>query len=187
MRSKFGFTLIELLIVIGVLGVLASVLVVIINPVTQFQKARDAKRKSELAQLAKAMEVYYNDHGKYPDDGSGGNPDAGRWFFIDNASVTHHWGQSWSPYIETIPEEPTTTCPGGGCDGARHYQYLASFSHQAFCLYANLDRNTDPQACNSGNRCTGPLIAGTDGDEIHCGVDAGHPCNYGICSSNVEP
>lgn len=54
-----GFTLIELLIVIAVIGVLAAVVLVAINPLEQIARARDAGRKSAAGQLAKAVQAFY--------------------------------------------------------------------------------------------------------------------------------
>jgi len=64
---KKGFTLIELLIVIAILGVLAVVVLVAINPVQQLARTRDAGRMSSVAQLGHAVEAYYTSHnGTYP-------------------------------------------------------------------------------------------------------------------------
>jgi len=66
---KRGFTLIELLIVIAILGVLAVVVLVAINPVQQLARTRDAGRMSTVAQLGHAAESYYTSHnGVYPPD-----------------------------------------------------------------------------------------------------------------------
>lgn len=66
---KKGFTLIELLIVIAILGVLAVVVLVAINPVQQLARTRDAGRISSVAQLGHAVEAYYTAHnGTYPSD-----------------------------------------------------------------------------------------------------------------------
>jgi prepilin-type N-terminal cleavage/methylation domain-containing protein len=62
-----GFTLIELLIVIAVLGVLAAVVLVAINPVQQLARTRDIGRVSSVTQIGHAMESYYTSHnGAYP-------------------------------------------------------------------------------------------------------------------------
>lgn len=53
-----GFTLIELLIVIAVLGVLATGVLVALNPGEQLARARDADRLTMVAQLGRAMERY---------------------------------------------------------------------------------------------------------------------------------
>lgn len=64
---KKGFTLIELLIVIAILGVLAVVVLVAINPVQQLARTRDAGRISSVSQLGHAIESYFTSHdGDYP-------------------------------------------------------------------------------------------------------------------------
>ncbi|SRR5258708_543131 len=55
---KKGFTLIELLVVIAVLGVLAAVVIVAINPLQQLAKGRDTGRISTVEQLGQAMVTY---------------------------------------------------------------------------------------------------------------------------------
>lgn len=54
-----GFTLIELLVVIAVLGVLAGVLLIAINPLEQLARGRDSGRKTAVGQLANATQAYY--------------------------------------------------------------------------------------------------------------------------------
>lgn len=56
----------ELLIVIALIALIAAGLMVLINPMQQFAKSHDAKRKLELDTLRKAFEDYYNDRGCYP-------------------------------------------------------------------------------------------------------------------------
>lgn len=58
-----GFTLIELLIVMAILGVLAVVVLVAINPVQQLARTRDAGRKSAVSQIGRSLEAYYTSHG----------------------------------------------------------------------------------------------------------------------------
>ncbi|MFA6604130.1 MAG: prepilin-type N-terminal cleavage/methylation domain-containing protein, partial [Patescibacteria group bacterium] len=48
LRSAKGFTLIELLIIIGIIGFLASAILVAVDPVKRIQDARNAKRWSEV-------------------------------------------------------------------------------------------------------------------------------------------
>lgn len=59
MKINLGFTLIELLVVISVIGVLATVVAVGINPLKQMQKGRDAGKKSDLAQIKEALHEYF--------------------------------------------------------------------------------------------------------------------------------
>lgn len=61
---RCGFTLIELLIVIGIIGILSTVVTVSIHNAQA--KARDAKRINDVAQLANALRLYYNDFRSFP-------------------------------------------------------------------------------------------------------------------------
>lgn len=59
LSSSKGFTLIELLIVIAVLGVLAAVVLIAINPVEQIARGRDAGTKNSVSQLGNSISGYY--------------------------------------------------------------------------------------------------------------------------------
>jgi prepilin-type N-terminal cleavage/methylation domain-containing protein len=63
MTSQRGFTLIELLIVVGVLAVLATAVVLVLNPAEFMKKSRDATRLSDLATLNRAISFYQTDGG----------------------------------------------------------------------------------------------------------------------------
>ncbi|QQS39537.1 type II secretion system protein [Candidatus Woesebacteria bacterium] len=66
MKRNLGFTLIELLIVIAILGVMAVVMLVVINPVERLAQSRDAGRISTITQLGHAGAAYYTDKASYP-------------------------------------------------------------------------------------------------------------------------
>ncbi len=57
-HSIKGFTLIELLIVIGILAVISSIVVLIINPVEMIARARDSQRISDFSNLKRAISMY---------------------------------------------------------------------------------------------------------------------------------
>ncbi|MFC1727230.1 type II secretion system protein [Patescibacteria group bacterium] len=62
-----GFTFIEFLVSITVLGIITVVGIGVINPVKQFEKARDTERKSDLAQYRVALESFASAHNSlYP-------------------------------------------------------------------------------------------------------------------------
>ncbi|MBI2075077.1 MAG: prepilin-type N-terminal cleavage/methylation domain-containing protein [Candidatus Harrisonbacteria bacterium] len=55
---KKGFTLIELLIVIGILAILATATILVLNPAQLFAQARDSQRISDMAALKSALSFY---------------------------------------------------------------------------------------------------------------------------------
>ncbi len=67
--QRKGFTLIELLVVIAIIGILAALTLTSLSSTRG--KARDAKRKSDLAQIRNALEQYNSDNGAYPTPAGG--------------------------------------------------------------------------------------------------------------------
>ena len=61
-RIKRGFTLIELLIVMAILGVLAVVVLLAINPAEQLARTRDTGRVSAVTQMGHAVQAYDTSH-----------------------------------------------------------------------------------------------------------------------------
>ena len=57
MVHKKGFTLIELIIVIALIALLATTVILVINPVKIFQEARDSQRIADLGQMNSAMSL----------------------------------------------------------------------------------------------------------------------------------
>ena len=62
-NNSKGFTLIELLIVIAILGVLASVVLIAINPGQRINSARNSRVKSDLASIGRTAQVFNTDTG----------------------------------------------------------------------------------------------------------------------------
>ncbi|MFH0856310.1 MAG: prepilin-type N-terminal cleavage/methylation domain-containing protein, partial [bacterium] len=64
LRYKKGFTLIELLVVISVIALLSTFAIIALDNARK--KARDARRVSDLKQIASALELFYDKYGRYP-------------------------------------------------------------------------------------------------------------------------
>lgn len=54
-NKKGGFTLIEILVVIGILAILATLVLVAVNPNKQFKAARNTKRAADVATILSAV------------------------------------------------------------------------------------------------------------------------------------
>ena len=65
-NKRKGFTLIEMLVVIALIGILAGVVISVINiPKTQ-ARSRDSKRVGDIKRIQAALELYFSDNRKYP-------------------------------------------------------------------------------------------------------------------------
>ena len=75
-------------------------------------KARDATRKSDLAQIRVALEIYYSDYGQYPESHPGQNTIRGGGVDCETAYLA--WGADWScgpvgsevTYMSPLPDDP---------------------------------------------------------------------------------
>lgn len=186
LESSLGFTMIELLISIGVLSILAIFALAAVNPIDQFKKARDSQRKSDLAQLQRVLEQYYQDWGHYPPNDSSYEIEDEK----TNPVTVISWGGAggWSPYMNLVPKDP---------DSKRTYRYYSTNSGQKYYLFASLERGpldsstcmaTDSQckASPSGSSCN-CTVAKTLTTNTFCGTTTMYPCNYGVTSSNTTP
>ncbi|HUD09322.1 MAG TPA: prepilin-type N-terminal cleavage/methylation domain-containing protein [Patescibacteria group bacterium] len=161
-----GFTLIELIIVIGILGILAVAALVALNPLAQLQKGNDVRRKSDLAQVQRALEIYYQDNNKYP--------------IATTAPYQPGvaWGESWQPYMTLLPQDP---------DSSKHYVYYSD--GQTYYIYASLDRGTlDPEVCKNldANGEANGECPSIDTNLIPL-KSCGGFCDYGVSSPDVSP
>lgn len=99
---KKGFTLIELLVVITIIGMLSTVVLSSLNQARA--KARDARRKQDIAQIQRAAIMHFDALGYLPRNASG-------WCtYISNPA--NGWGPGFqadiSPaYIKSVPLDPT--------------------------------------------------------------------------------
>ncbi len=71
MTHTKGFTLIELIIVIALIAILATTVILVINPVKLFAEARDSQRIADLGQMQSATSLYLATASSIDLDGTG--------------------------------------------------------------------------------------------------------------------
>ena len=128
-KSKLdkGFTLVELLTVIAIIAILAAMIAAGTRDIQA--SARDARRKSDLSQIRKALQVYYLAKNNYPTTG-----DNGISLEEDNAANgPFTQAIKGEGYISVIPKDPQYSVGGD-----HFYKYLATTS-DAYTLGAKIE------------------------------------------------
>ena len=157
--NRKAFTLIELLIVIIILGVLAALITG--NFFTSLKKGRDAKRKADLEQVQRALEMYYEDKRTYP-----------TFAFPFGSKLCENVGceASEKVYMQKVPDDPVS---------GKDFQYLSSDGTD-YKLFACLENNLQILPYESTEST---LSCGNCKNQA--GADV--PCIWGIASSNISP
>jgi prepilin-type N-terminal cleavage/methylation domain-containing protein len=165
--KRQAFTLVELLVVISIIGLLSAIATVSMNSARV--NARNQKRKADLVQISKALELYYTHYGTYPSTGVSG---CCSWWGATSTFGSHASSGSggWIPdlaptYIGQLPNDPNMgkVNPSSALFGCRSnagwntYVYTSNgtdYKLLAYCgpegtLAAN-DPFYDPTHTNSG-------------------------------------
>ena len=125
--KELGFTLVETLIVIAIIGILATI--VLISLSGPRQRARDIKRKTEIAQIGRFLTISC-----YLPSGGGGEYDLvplAEELIVDNPK--------YQKYFAQVPRDPRT-----GTETESKYIYTVNDDGSKCALYANLE-NPDEQ------------------------------------------
>jgi len=133
-NKTYGFTLIELLVTIAIIGLLATIVFVALQGARQ--KARDARRLTDVQELAKALEFYYDATGHYPLSATTTEcavPGKGNWI---PDGTNYDWSDS---YINVQPRDPAENC---GSDAQQAYSYQSDGTH--YRIGMQLEGTTDP-------------------------------------------
>lgn len=127
MKSKIssGFTLAEILIVITILTILGLTVLIGVNPMMQFLRGYDTRRKADLYKIKIAFEAYYADHDCYP-----------------SLDILNSCGSNaLEPYLATIPCDPSSQKP--------YTLYIGTNENptcpQKIAVYASLANKFDPK------------------------------------------
>lgn len=102
MQKQKGFTIIEIIVVIAIIAVLSSI--VMVNVGNARAKARDARRKSEMRGLQKALVMYYAANGSFPSTG-------GNYYSSEPGDQVSDNGGNYIPgltptYMSGLPRDP---------------------------------------------------------------------------------
>lgn len=156
-QSKSGFTIVEIFIVVVVIGILASVVLISYNQVQA--RTRDSKRKTDIANIVKALELYYSDNGSYPVASGTNSSINSSWYSSDTTS----WGSFASVLsgaIDTMPTDPRNSA-GNVSGSSSSYNYAYFGNSWNYCgvgvgqMYIILYRyETQPQETFSDGNCT---------------------------------
>ena len=108
MRNESGFTLLEVLVTIAVISVLATVLVLAINPAEMLRRSKDSRRLSDIGTIRRAVDLALADD-QYMLATVG---------IIDidtSTDVTNFAGAGvdLSKYLPVIPQDPAYSAAGG--------------------------------------------------------------------------
>src|SRR3989338_3450008 len=180
-KNKYGFTLIELLVVVAIIGLLSSVIFASLDSARA--KARDTRRIVDLKQLQTALELDYNDNGKYPGAVLSGSRHHKSSVCVGNSPLNASYAL-WTAanvfdasftnsYMKVLPADPLGDCYtyillyGGAATGWRCYTPTATINPNlyfyliTFKSESSLSNTTYPgwQSAGSARRCIlGPAI-----------------------------
>ncbi|QQS22452.1 prepilin-type N-terminal cleavage/methylation domain-containing protein [Candidatus Saccharibacteria bacterium] len=135
-KSRTGFTIIELVVVVIVVSILATIVVVSYNG--SQARARDARRRTDVANIVKALELYYNDNGSYPTT-SGSTAMTINWFSSNDASwSTFNTALVNSNAITSLPVDPLNVPSSGAANtgvsfGTGNYSYALYVNKLNYC------------------------------------------------------
>lgn len=184
-----GFTLIELLVVISIISIL-TVVFLISNPFAMLQKGRDVQRKSDLGQIQKALESYYNDNSKYPDFGNPPNAPGSVTGWAIPGHVSDRGLGTYlqnSNYFKSVPKDPKFD--GSNCNSISSTGYLYFMNNsdrQRYTIFTRLENTNDLAATSAKPLPSDPYQAsrcGPDGNANNCRTYT--PADSGTCGGVV--
>lgn len=110
-RRVRGFTLLEMMVVVMIIGLLAAM--VVPNLLRNKDRANQKKAQSDIVALESALDLYYLDHNRYPDNSEGLNALTAK-------------DDKGGGYLKRLPQDPW----------GRAYQYLSPGQYDRIDIYS---------------------------------------------------
>lgn len=171
--NQLGFTLVELLIVIIIIGILIALGAGSFS--SSQKKSRDSQRKNDLRQIGLSLELYFADHGRYPESNSEGEimgcaplgTDVCEWGAIFQSEA------GGATYMVELPREKTVT---------KRYFYVSDPAAGLwYQIFSRLENKLDSDIPKNPQ----------DESQVFTDLDCANGvapinCNYGIASTNIS-
>lgn len=150
-KHDAGFTLLELIVTLMLFAIFVTAVYTALDPLKQLDKAKDARRTSDIKQIATGLDLYYQDNNCYVDQTTLSNflYNGGTWSAVGGKTI----------FIKKIPYDPdnyvylyrTTQnpCPQWGVVFTK---LINPPKNTTVCALSKLD-NCAPQNFNSSWAC----------------------------------
>ncbi len=118
--QKRGFTLLEVLLVVALVGILAAIVIIAINPQRQLGLTRDVRRESDIMSIYNSLEQYRVRERSYPEGVTGEYQELCSQNATDCSGLLDIRDDLTPDYIAQIPQSPGSTGNGSGYEIAIH-------------------------------------------------------------------
>jgi len=172
-KKQKAFTLVELLVVIAIIGILATLAVIALQQARS--RARDSKRVADVKQTQTALELFFNEQGRYPT--------VEEW---NSGTLITSSGEMLMINIPTAPYPADGVCDPN--QNTFYYQVDDDYSTYSisFCLGNDISNLEEGLKCATpggilNDDCSGSETGGSESTACYPDCQAGYICQSGSC------